>query len=207
MSIPVLTLRERRFVEEYLIHLNATKAAKLAGYSASTAQQIGSAVLAKPKIQAAMKIAQRAHQKSTGVTVDRIVLELAKIGFANIMDFVAIQEDGSAYVDLSNMSREQSAAIAEINVEEYMEGRGDDARPVKRTKIKMADKRAALVDMGKHLGMFVERKVVDVNTNDKPLTDEERRERIAELIGREATERIIEATGGGEEIPSPPITH
>ena len=41
--------------------------------------------------------------------------------------------------------------------DEYTEGGGDNARPVKRTKFKLYDKRAALVDIGRHLGMFPNR--------------------------------------------------
>jgi hypothetical protein len=95
------------------------------------------------------KIAQRHN-----LTVDRIIGELALIGFANMLDYITLQADGSVSVDLSNLARDQAAAIQDITVDEYMDGRGHDARPVKRIKFKLSDKRAALVDLGKHLGMF-----------------------------------------------------
>jgi len=44
-----------------------------------------------------------------------------------------------------------------VTVKDYVEGRGEDAREVKRVRFKLADKRAALVDLGRHLGMFVDR--------------------------------------------------
>ena len=93
----------------------------------------------------------------TTITSARILEEIAKIGFANMMDYVKIQEDGSGYIDLKDMDRDKAAAISEIVVDEYVEGRGEDARQVKRVRLKLHDKRAALVDMGKHLGMFSQR--------------------------------------------------
>jgi hypothetical protein len=53
-----------------------------------------------------------------------------------------------------NLTRDQAAAIQDITIDEYTDGRGQDAQPVKRIKFKLRDKRAALVDLGKHLGMF-----------------------------------------------------
>lgn len=46
-----MTKKQNRFVEEYLIDLNATQAAIRAGYSVNTAQQMGSENLSKPVIQ------------------------------------------------------------------------------------------------------------------------------------------------------------
>ena len=53
-----LTPRQRRFCEEYLVDLNASAAARRAGYSADTARQIGAENLTKPDIQTEI---QREH--------------------------------------------------------------------------------------------------------------------------------------------------
>ena len=87
--------------------------------------------------------------------------ELCLIGFSNMADFVVAYEDGPATLDFSNMSRVQAAAIQEFVVDEYMDGRGEDARPVKRTRFKLADKKGALVEIGRHLGMFPDKLKVD----------------------------------------------
>ena len=55
------------------------------------------------------------------------------------------------------MTRDKAAAIREFVVDEYMDGRGEDARPVKRTRFKLADKKAALESIGRHLGMFTDK--------------------------------------------------
>ena len=65
-------------------------------------------------------------------------------------------EGPDAFVDLSTLTRDQAAAIQEVTVEDYKDGRGENARDVRRVKVKLSDKRAALVDMGRHLGMFKE---------------------------------------------------
>jgi phage terminase small subunit len=88
------------------------------------------------------------------VTADDVVTELKLLAFANIMDFMRIGENGDPYIDMSAMTRAQATALAEFTVDDYMEGRGEDAREVKRIRIKMHDKLRPLVELGKHLGMF-----------------------------------------------------
>ena len=76
-----LTEKQQRFVEEYLIDLNATQAAIRAGYSAKTADQQGSRMLANVKVQQAISVAMAERSKRTGINQDRVVLELARIAF------------------------------------------------------------------------------------------------------------------------------
>lgn len=97
-----------------------------------------------------------------GVTVQRVVEELAKVGFANMQDYMRSGTDGDPYLDFSGLTRDQAAALAEVTVEDFKDGRGEDARDVRRVKFKLADKLSALEKLGKHLGMF---KDPDVNAN------------------------------------------
>jgi len=152
-----LSAKQQRFVDEYLIDLNATQAAVRSGYSERTAGAIGRENLQKPLIRAAIEQRQLEIQKATGVTVHRVLMELARIGFANMQDYMRPNEAGDPRLDFSALTRDQAAALQEVTVDEYKEGRGEDAKTVQRIRFKLADKRAALVDIGKHLGMFVER--------------------------------------------------
>lgn len=152
-----LNEQHRRFVAEYLVDLNATKAAIRAGYAKGPARQQGARLMAMPKIQRAVAQAIEERSKRTEITADRVLEELAKIGFANMLDYMRVGANGDPFVDLSGLSRDQAAAIAEVTVEDFVDGRGDDAREVRRVKFKLHDKKGALVDMGRHLGMFVER--------------------------------------------------
>lgn len=149
-----MTPKQATFVREYLTDLNATQAAIRAGYSRRTAAFIGAENLKKPYMAEAIRIAMAERAAKTEITAERVLRELAKIGFANMDDFMKLTPDGSAVLDFSRLTAEQAAAISEITVEEFRDGNGDDARPVRRVKFKLHDKRAALVDIGRHLGMF-----------------------------------------------------
>lgn len=153
MSTPKLTPKQAAFVQEYLVDLNATQAAKRAGYSERTASRTGSENLSKPVIAAAIAKAQTERANRTQVTADRVVEELAKIGFSNLLDYFSLTSDGEPYVDLSTVTREQAAVLAELQVDDFLEGRGDDAREVRRVKVKLHDKLKALEQLAKHLGI------------------------------------------------------
>lgn len=78
-----LTLKQQRFVDEYLVDLNATQAAIRAGYSPDTAGAIGHENLKKPEIALALQEARRAQQERTGITADRVLREIALVAFAD----------------------------------------------------------------------------------------------------------------------------
>lgn len=149
-----LNAQQNRFVQEYIIDLNGTKAATRAGYAAKSAGVTASQLLKIPKIKAAVTEAEHARSLRTGITADRVLAEFAKIGFSNMLDYLTVQPSGDAVIDLSAVTRDQGAAIAEFTSEEYTDGRGDEARQVKQVKLKLADKKTALTKMGEHLGLW-----------------------------------------------------
>lgn len=73
-----LTDKQQRFVEEYLIDLNATQAAIRAGYSEKTAYSVGHENLKKPEIQKAIEEAKNKLSERTELTVDMVVQGLLK---------------------------------------------------------------------------------------------------------------------------------
>lgn len=145
-----MTKKQKLFVEEYLLDLNATQAAIRAGYSPETAGAIGAENLKKPQIQNAIARAMAERSRRTGVNAERVVLELAKIAFANAGDLIDAQD---ATVR-AGASREDLAAIQSIKVKDM----GDMG--IER-EVRLADKLKALELLGRHLGMFSDRLRVD----------------------------------------------
>lgn len=153
-----LTEKQQHFVEEYLIDLNATQAAIRAGYSAKTADQQGSRMLANVKVKQAVAEKQAQRSKRTGVNQDRVVLELAKVAFAKITDIVdsngRIKEDASP---------DDLACIESIK---YKESDNEYGGSVER-EVKIASKLKALELLGKHLGMWSDKFNVTVEKSEK----------------------------------------
>lgn len=86
-----LTDKQQRFVDEYLVDLNATQAAIRAGYSADTAGSIGHENLQKPEIVLAIAEARKAQQERTQITADRVVMELGLIAFADARELAEVK--------------------------------------------------------------------------------------------------------------------
>lgn len=83
--------RQQRFVDEYLIDLNATQAAIRAGYSEGSARQMGAENLSKPYIQAAIAQAQKDRAERTGITAERALSEVWKIATADPRELVQVR--------------------------------------------------------------------------------------------------------------------
>ena len=149
--------RHDRFCREYIKDLNGTRAAIAAGYAKKSAKVTASQLLTNPNVQALLAKLTKKHADKLDLSTEKVLFELSRVGFSNMLDYIKTTEDGGAYVDLSNLTQEQAAAIQEVTVDEYTEGRGKAARRVKRTKFKLADKIRALELLGKYLKLFTER--------------------------------------------------
>jgi phage terminase small subunit len=141
---------------------NATKAAIAAGYKETSAYSTGSTLLKNPKVCAIIQKFRAREDTKIIISRERILNELAKMGFANMADYLRIDEEGRASVDLSMLTRDQAAAIQEITIEESTEGRGDDSYAVRRTKFKLANKKESLELLGKHHKLFEDSGQVNV---------------------------------------------
>jgi phage terminase small subunit len=149
-----LTLKQARFVQEYLIDLNAAQAAIRAGYSAKTARVIGHENLTKPDIAAAIEKAMAERAERTELTADWVVDELRKIAGANMADYVQYTPEGAPHLDFAALTRDQAAAVREMTVEDVVGG--------KRVSFKLHDKLGALDKLGRHLGIFREKQQSEV---------------------------------------------
>lgn len=193
-----MTPKQARFVDEYLIDLNATQAAIRAGYSAKTAEVQGSRLLRDAKVQAAISARQTLRSERTEITQDRVLEELWAIATADPNELIQfrrgacskcwsvgpdVEEELEAQGHGGSLKRTRKLAALVIDEDpnpdcEQCGGEGQgrawiaDTRKlkgaagklyagVKVTKdgfeVKMHDKAAALVNVGRHLGMFKDR--------------------------------------------------
>ena len=179
-KIKKLTAKQQKFIDEYLIDLNATRAYK-AAYpkckSDEAANAASSRLLRNVKVQEQITKEQQDIQERTKITQDKVVQELAKIAFSNATDYVEVvtrptirrvwdkekekyvYEEGDVYEqdiilkDTKQLTDDQKAAISSI----------------KNTKhgiaIEQCNKVEALHLLGQHLGMFKNTQPVIVNNN------------------------------------------
>lgn len=143
-----MTDRQKRFVEEYLIDLNATQAAIRAGYSPQTAKEQGSQNLTKLNIQNAIGKAIAERSKRTGINQDRVIQELAKLAFVKMTDVV----DSNGRIK-SNASDDDLSCIEGIK---YKSSSSESGSSIER-EVKIASKLKALELLGRHLGMFTDK--------------------------------------------------
>jgi len=150
--------RQQLFIVEYLKDLNATRAYLAAGYSEGGAAVSANKLLKNPKIARVIAEKQGKRLQKLEITAERVLQELACLGFANMNDYMQVAPDGKSFdVNFAGLSRQQTAAIQEITVD-ATGGDGDgERRLVLRNKFKLADKRGALELLGKHLELFTEK--------------------------------------------------
>lgn len=140
-----------RFCDEYLVHFNATKAAKAAGYSAKTAGQQASRLLKNVKVQEYLQKKQVKVANKLEATHERTMLEIARIAFA---DPRKMYDDAGNLKNIKDMDDDTAAAIASVETEELFEGRGEDRQQVGLVrKVKKWSKLGALGILADHHGI------------------------------------------------------
>ena len=154
MASEQLTDQQQRYVEEYLVDLDRVAAAKRANYSAKSAASAANRLMKNPNILRAITLAKKLRSARIEVTQDRVIQEIAKIAFANMHDYISVDDEGYATVDFSDLNRDKCAAIKEIVVDTLPRGTGEDRHTVLRTRFKLYDKLEALTTLAKHLGLF-----------------------------------------------------
>src|SRR5882762_451505 len=112
------TPMQRLFIETYLVSKNLTKAAIAAGCKERSAHAVGWKWFNKTEIRTEIDRRMAALFDRYAITSDRIIRELAKIAFANIGDFVSVQDDGSLVVDFGTATREHIASLKSIEIDE-----------------------------------------------------------------------------------------
>jgi len=146
MTLRPMTPRQHRFVEEYLVDLNATQAARRAGYSAKSAAGRGSRLLRSPAVAAAIEKAQDQRAARTQVSADRVVTELAKVAFGDPRRLFSWGPGGIELRESSELTEAEAALVSEVS--ETRTAAGGTRR------VKLHCKMTALTALGRHLGLF-----------------------------------------------------
>lgn len=156
-----------RFAHAYIVNLNATQACKDAGFNYKTDQTFGveaHRMLKKPKIKRLIAHLKALQARRLGITADRILDEIAKVAFANPIDCFRQGANGSYVLkDIDEMPVPE--AIAALKITE-LTVKGEKIGDLQ--EVKMADKRAYLELLGKHLKLFNQQ--IDLTSGGKPLS-------------------------------------
>ena len=163
-----LTPKQIRFVDEWLIDFNGKQAAIRAGYSAKTAEATASRLLRNVKVQAEISRRQKDLQRRTEVTQERVVVELARVAFADATDYVQVETriinrgkvkvpiELAVHKETAELSADQRAAIASIK------------QGANGVEIKLHDKIKALELLGRHIGMFNDKLDIKATVTENP---------------------------------------
>ncbi|HIF5510040.1 terminase small subunit [Pasteurella multocida] len=149
-----LTDKQKRFVEEYLIDLNATQAAIRAGYAEKAANREGSRLLSNVDIQEAIQKAQNTRAERVQISQDDVLRDL--------MELRDMCMGRKSFIVTDTVKNNQEGTVNTVDNHVYA--------------FEPAGANKALELLGKHLGMFKER--VDLTNSDSSLN----RPTIIELV-------------------------
>jgi phage terminase small subunit len=168
---PKLTNKQQIFIAEYLVDMDAKNAAIRAGYSKKSAYYIGFENLNKPIIKAEIDRQIEERKAKLSVTAESVINELALIGFANMADFIVIDEGGAIQaIPLDQLAKGKSRIIKKVKEKRVI-------RTVKGTKDKpdgeeildatyefeLCDKVKSLELLSRHLGLLNDKNEVGLN--------------------------------------------
>lgn len=159
-----LNARQLAFCREFCVDLNASAAARRAGYAVATAGRHAADLMQDPRVQAEIQRLTAEKAARASMEADEVVEQLVNIVRADISDVLtwgmaevedsdglqltlpngeAILRPTISIIDSSSLPRAITGAIAEVS----MTDKGT-------FKIKMHDKGAAIDKLMRHLGMF-----------------------------------------------------
>ena len=150
MMAKPLTNKQQRFIEEYLKDCNATQAAIRAGYSKKGADVRGAELLGNRRVLPFILAKQKELAAQCNVEAKEVIDEIKKLAFANMQDYISVDGNGRPKIDLSTMTRDQAAALAEVTNRSTTTKDGGS----EHYAIKFHSKDGALEKLCKHLGLY-----------------------------------------------------
>ena len=155
--------KQALFIAEYMVDLNGKAAAIRAGWSPVVASRVAHELIhLNRKTSKAIKEALEARQARTGITADRILLEISNIAFGRATDVMDWGPGGVVLRDSSSLPHEVAALISEVSETKPTDGGGGSV------KVKTYDRMKALEMLGRHLGIFQDQVINRVQVQDVP---------------------------------------
>jgi len=195
MDHPKLTPKQAKFVQEYLIDLNATQAYQRAGYTARghAAEANAYRLLRNAEVTAALQAERHRLAATLQITPERVLQEYARLAFADLRRVASWDTEGVHFHDSAVLADQDAAAIAEVHEDtRIVSTEQGEIRTVKK-RLKMHDKKGALDSLAKHLKLF--------SDDTTPLPDvhvhvHTARERLNERLAHLAQRHAEDATNG-----------
>ncbi len=170
--------RQSRFVEEYLVDLNATQAAIRAGYAKGSADVTANRLLGNKSVREEIERRKAARSVETGITANQVLKELASIAFLDPDSIFDFSGNEVAYRPANQIPEAARRAIAGFRY----------SKDGVLQEIKLWSKEKALELIGRHIGMFLEKL------------------ELTEKVKMVVTEEIVDAEdspANGEAAPGP----
>lgn len=145
-----LTEKQKIFAKEYLIDLNATKAAIRAGYSQRTAYSQGQRLLKNVEIQTLISKLMEERSERTEITADRVIQEIAKIAFADIGNFMSWDVDGN--INMFPQESVDTSVVQSVRSNRTLKPVGENEEVIEATvEVKLHPKLRALELLYNHV--------------------------------------------------------
>lgn len=158
-----LTARQSRFVDEYLISLNATQAAKKAGYKEETAESQGSRLLKNVKVANAISARKMERSERTQIDADYVLRRLVEIDQMDVLD---IMNDEGGLKPIHEWPKAWRITLSGFDISSSSYGEGDDAVEFILKKIKWPDKVKNLELIGRHVSVQAWREHLEMTGKD-----------------------------------------
>lgn len=138
-----MTTRQLKFIEEYLVDFNATRAAISAGYSQKTARAQATRLLTNADVSVELTRRKTEMAESVQLTQKQVLDELLALGFSDVTDYLDILDASELQLkDLSALPKTLRKAISSIKL-------GKNG-----LELKLYDKLRALELLGRYTGLF-----------------------------------------------------
>lgn len=200
-----LNLRQRKFVEEYVVDGRPERAARRAGYITRTAAQTAAKLLSQANVKSAIERLQGAREIRTRVEADRVLLELARIAF---FDPRLLFDENDSPRPPSEWPDEVAACVASVEFGAEVDEAGVPHAYLKR--VRFWNKNSALDSAMKHLGLLAPTRHEFSGPGGGPvemeLTDVQRRHLVLAILSRISPTLLEDLVRDGAEALRPERT-